>query len=245
VQAGEARGDLKGIAIVTPPGLAKIYSRVDKVSIVVVGLYTWVFMLICIAAILQLHFERFSEESPVVAAGAIGEAATVDGASAEVETPDNASEDESTDSPLPSTQSSSGESPRIMTLLLWQLPITSDTRLLWMVLMAGALGALVHSMRWYANYLARHTFSADWLASYLLRPFASAALAALIYAALRSGLLTATATIEDTNTFGFVVIAGFTGLFFDQAIFRLRRVSETIFDPNQNAEVNDSGTGTT
>lgn len=203
---------------VPPPAQARRYTWGDRFTIWTIGLYTWLMMLICLTGVMQLHFEDFSTAQT---AGAIAEgAATAETVAA------------------PTADGSI----KVMTLLLWPVLITPDTRLMWLVLFAGALGALVHSMRSYAYHLARRSFGAEWLAFYLLRPFAAAALAALLYAALRSGLLTASATIEDTNTFGFVVIAGLTGLFFEQAMMRFKRVGETIFDPaEQVAPANPSG----
>lgn len=62
-----------------------------------------------------------------------------------------------------------------------------------------------------------------------MRPFLGAALAVLIYAVLRGGLLASGSGPEDVNAFGFAAIAGLTGLSSEAASNKLQALFKELF----------------
>ncbi len=114
--------------------------------------------------------------------------------------------------------------------LVWEFPLSEEGRLFAVVALAGAAGALVHSMRSFWWYVGNRNLKWSWLIKYLLEPIAGAALATVFYLALRGGLFSAEATPEQTNPFGFAALAGLVGMFSDQASEKLKLVAEQVFE---------------
>lgn len=107
--------------------------------------------------------------------------------------------------------------------------LTSDGRLMLIVIIAGALGSCVHVIRSLSSYIGHRKLKWSWLPMYILRPFAGAILALVIYLALRGGLFSTNAGIQDTSTFGFAAIATLAGMFSEQAVLKLKDVAEQVF----------------
>ena len=66
-------------------------------------------------------------------------------------------------------------------LLWWQFDLWDEQRLLLLVILGGALGTLVHSLRSVYWYIGNRNLVMSWLAMYFMLPFAGSALALVFY----------------------------------------------------------------
>jgi hypothetical protein len=108
-------------------------------------------------------------------------------------------------------------------------PLTTDQRLFIIVILAGALGAMVHVLRSYAWYVGNRYLKRSWLPMYYLLPLSGGALSVAFYLVLRGGLTTDSVKTTDLNTFGFAALAVLVGMFSQQATEKLKQIAEQIF----------------
>ena len=99
-----------------------------------------------------------------------------------------------------------------------------------MVAFAGALGAIVHSLRSLVIYVGNRELRWSWVPFYLVRPVIGASLATLLYVVLRAGLFSPSSSSQQASPYGFAAVAGLAGLFADQAIEKLKKVAEELFE---------------
>jgi hypothetical protein len=130
-----------------------------------------------------------------------------------------------------------GVSPLIMLTFMpkdWQVwkCIYDEDRLLLIVLLAGALGALVHALRSISWYVGNRFAYKSWSAMYFLLPLVGAGIAFIFYLLIRGGFTSPGAQVSDTSPFGFAAMAALIGLFTEQAILKLKAVGETILAPS-------------
>lgn len=115
-----------------------------------------------------------------------------------------------------------------------------DIRLLLIAPLAGALGAYVHLATSFADYAGNERLAASWTWWYLFRPFIGAALAEIVYLAIRGGFFNAAAAgTTNINPYGVAAVTALTGLFSRQATDKLREVFETLFQTHQRVERKD------
>ena len=112
---------------------------------------------------------------------------------------------------------------------LWEPTIWPEVRLLVLVAIAGALGSYIHLATSFADYLGNRQFVSSWKWWYILRPFIGSALAAIIYFAVRGGLVSGGAGAGELSPYGITALAGLTGMFSKQATDKLREVFEELF----------------
>jgi hypothetical protein len=103
-----------------------------------------------------------------------------------------------------------------------------DTRLLFLVLLAGALGAMVSVFRSFTWYVGHGKLFAHWVPYYLLRPFVGATLAIVFFLVIHGGFAQ---DMAQSNAFGYVALAAIIGLFSEQAAEKLKEIAETVFKP--------------
>ena len=146
-------------------------------------------------------------------------------------------------SPTPSaTPSPSGTptpAPGHVKVLGKQFEVYDEVRLLWIVILAGALGSLVHALRSVYWYVGMRGLVWSWIGKYLMLPFAGSALAVVFYLVIRGGFFSPQAGFGNTSPFGFAAMAALVGLFSEQAVLKLQEVAETIFTkppPGANAK---------
>lgn len=112
-----------------------------------------------------------------------------------------------------------------------------ETRLILLVLLAGAIGSYVHATSSFVDYLGNRTFISSWGWWYLLRPFIGMMLALLFYFVFRGGFVTAgtnqggDAAAAFINPFGVAALAGLVGMFSKVAADKLNEVFLTMFKP--------------
>lgn len=104
-----------------------------------------------------------------------------------------------------------------------------ETRLLLLVMLAGALGSLMHSLRSLYWYTGNRMMVWSWVGFYVLLPFTGAILAVIFYFVMRGGFFSPQAEFQDTSPFGFAALSALVGLFSPQATLKLKEIAETIF----------------
>ena len=121
--------------------------------------------------------------------------------------------------------------------LLWAFPISDEARLLLIVAVAGALGALVHALRSFYWYVGNRQLVVSWLVRYLLLPFVGAALGLVFYLVIRAGFFSPEATSQQASPYGFAALAGLVGMFSEQAVLKLKELAENLLaKPQQGAD---------
>lgn len=107
--------------------------------------------------------------------------------------------------------------------------MTPEGALLLVVTIFGALGAYIHTVTSFADYVGNDRFESSWTWWYVLRPFVGTALALVFYVAIRGGFFAQEAQTGDVNPFGIAALAGLAGMFSKQATDKLREVFDTLF----------------
>jgi hypothetical protein len=110
--------------------------------------------------------------------------------------------------------------------------ITADARLLLLVLLMGAFGSSVYSLKSLGDYRGDNKLMRSWALFYVVQPFEGSGIAVLTYLVVRGGFLSGTTT--DVNVFGTCAIAGLAGAFSDTAFMKLNEVFNTLFKPQDN-----------
>ncbi|MFI9758596.1 hypothetical protein ACIHFB_11700 [Streptomyces sp. NPDC051963] len=139
--------------------------------------------------------------------------------------------------PPPATQSGATgitpDRPVRVRILWWRIGLLRDARLFLVVLAAGGMGALIHSLRSLYEYVGNRQLRRSWLLMYSLEPFVGAVLALVVYLLLRGGLTTTLASSNDINPYGVAGMAALVGMFSRQTVEKLLAVFETLLAPAQ------------
>jgi hypothetical protein len=107
-----------------------------------------------------------------------------------------------------------------------------ESRLLLIVIIAGALGSFVHGATSLTTYLGNRMLVRSWSWWYWLRPLIGIGIALVFYFVVRGGfllLVTSGTTHSDVSPFGIAAIAGLSGMFSKQATDKLREVFDSLF----------------
>jgi len=113
-------------------------------------------------------------------------------------------------------------------MLGWQFELWDEQRLLLLVILGGALGTLVHTMRSVYWYIGNRNLIKSWMAMYFMLPFAGAALALVFYLVVRGGFFSPQSSFQETSPFGFAAFAALIGMFSSQAVLKLKEVAEVL-----------------
>ncbi|HWH61492.1 MAG TPA: IPT/TIG domain-containing protein [Terriglobales bacterium] len=112
---------------------------------------------------------------------------------------------------------------------LWKPWLWSETRLLLIVILAGAFGSSVHAMRSFYWYVGNRALRWSWAIMYVLLPVGGGILAMLFYFVVRGGFFSSQSTVEQTSPFAFAAFSGLVGMFSTQAVEKLKQVAATVF----------------
>jgi hypothetical protein len=129
----------------------------------------------------------------------------------------------STPSPSPKSQPSPVDILFLPTFYIWE-----EQQLLLLVILAGALGTLVHSLRSVYWYIGNRSLVKSWIAMYFMLPFSGAALALVFYLVVRGGFFSPQSSFQQTSPFGFAAFAALIGMFSSQAVLKLKEVAEVL-----------------
>jgi hypothetical protein len=121
--------------------------------------------------------------------------------------------------------------------------INRELDLLWLVLLAGALGSFLHTAQSYSDYIGNRTLKISWAWWYCLRPFIGAGLALVFYDGVRGGVMAvasgSTSKAAELNPFGLVSVAAMVGMFSKAATTKLGEVFDTLFKSDKSKENKD------
>jgi len=112
-------------------------------------------------------------------------------------------------------------------------PITVESRLLLLALLAGVLGGTLASFNSLSNFRGEGKLVQSWSLYYLLSPLVGGGITLLLYGVVRAGLLSGTNVQIDANTtpWGLVAVSGLAGFFYDKTLLKLRELFITLFNP--------------
>lgn len=109
-----------------------------------------------------------------------------------------------------------------------------------LVLVAGALGSLLHGFRSLFWYVGNRAFVRSWILMYFLLPFVGSSLSLIFYFVIRGGLFSPTASVDATSPFGFIGLAGLVGMFSNRAALKLQEIAESVFSTNESTKGKDN-----
>ena len=128
-----------------------------------------------------------------------------------------------------------------------------DKQMLFTVMVAGALGSLIHTMTSFGDYVGNREISTNWLWFFALRIPIGITLAVLFYCIVRGGLLLP--TLQGTqaqqqldtlhlNPYGIAAFGALAGMFSKQATDKLAAVFDAVFSTKKPVE-RDNALGST
>jgi hypothetical protein len=106
-------------------------------------------------------------------------------------------------------------------------PPVAGKNVVWLMMLAGALGAILHGLRSFYWYVGNRQLVWSWIPMYFFLPIIGAATSTVFYLIIRGGLLPG--ATESDNVYGLMAIGTLVGLFSQQALEKLKSVSEVIF----------------
>jgi hypothetical protein len=128
-----------------------------------------------------------------------------------------------------------------------EFPLWAEQRLLFIVVLTGFLGGLVHVIRSLGWYIGNRSLIRSWLPFYALLPLNGAMLAVAFYLVIRGGFFSPSGSFRDTSPFGFAAMSVLVGMFSTPAALKLKELAETMFTkPGTGADAKPqttSGTG--
>lgn len=101
----------------------------------------------------------------------------------------------------------------------------SPRMLLWLVILAGALGSTVHAIRSLFWYAGNRELKLSWVAMYILLPLNGATIATVFHLIILGGFV----SNASQSWMGLVGIAALVGLFSQQASLKMKEIANTIF----------------
>ena len=113
--------------------------------------------------------------------------------------------------------------------LLWTCSISNETCLIIIVILAGALGGQVRSLRSLAWYVGNNGLKKSWLLQYIFSPFLGATLAIVTYFVIRGGFVSAGSTIQQSSVYVYAGIASIVGIASEPVALKLKQVAESLF----------------
>jgi len=113
--------------------------------------------------------------------------------------------------------------------LLWTFSISNEACLILIVVLAGALGGQVRSLRSLAWYTGNKELKKSWLLQYILSPFVGATLAIVTYFVIRGGFVSAGSNIQQSSVYVYAGIASIVGIASEPVALKLKQVAESLF----------------
>jgi hypothetical protein len=107
--------------------------------------------------------------------------------------------------------------------------VSTELRLLLIVIIAAGLGSYIHATTSFATYIGNKAFEMSWFWWYVLRGPIGIALAIMFYAVVRGGLLSSGAIGTDVSPFGVAALASLVGMFSKQATDKLQETADSLF----------------
>lgn len=109
--------------------------------------------------------------------------------------------------------------------------ITLNESLFLIVMASGSLGALLRALRSFYWYAGNRELKWSWSSMYVLLPFTGGLVATVFYLIVRGGFVTKPP--GNDTAFGFAALGSLVGLFSEEAILKLKQISETVFTKSE------------
>lgn len=116
--------------------------------------------------------------------------------------------------------------------------VSVDTRLMFTVMLAGAIGSLIHVLTSFADYAANRQLRWSWVLWFALRLPIGMALALALYLVVRAGLIPPPSGGSGTPAppangpaYGYAATSVLVGMFAKQAGDKLKEIFDTLFTP--------------
>ncbi|MCG8570962.1 MAG: hypothetical protein MJB14_12555 [Spirochaetes bacterium] len=109
------------------------------------------------------------------------------------------------------------------------LNLQGERLYLMIVMITGAIGSLIFTMKSFAQHFGANDFNIRWIWWYYLKPFLGSCLALIFYFLIRGGLLTSANSPDQINLYGIAALSSIAGMFTEQAINKLKNVFDTLF----------------
>ncbi|HKQ93832.1 MAG TPA: IPT/TIG domain-containing protein [Blastocatellia bacterium] len=106
-------------------------------------------------------------------------------------------------------------------------PQLTGKNVVWMMILAGALGGILHSLRSFYWYVGSRHLIWSWVPMYFFLPFIGAGTSTIFYLIIRGGLMPGSE--KSYNVFGLMAIGTLVGLFSQLALLTLEKVAGIIF----------------
>jgi hypothetical protein len=119
--------------------------------------------------------------------------------------------------------------PLSLTIAGLNLRLSKESGFFIVVILLGALGAMVHVLRSFSWYVGNRSLRTSWLITYYMWPAIGGLMALIFYLVLRGGLIPSQQSSQAFNPYGFATIAALVGLFSEQAAEKLKQVFEIVF----------------
>jgi hypothetical protein len=113
--------------------------------------------------------------------------------------------------------------------LLWTFSVSNEACLIMVVILAGALGGQVRSLRSLAWYAGNKELKKSWLLQYIVSPFVGATLAIVTYLIIRGVFVSAGPTIQQSSVYVYAGIASIVGIASEPVALKLKQVTESFF----------------
>lgn len=118
-------------------------------------------------------------------------------------------------------------------------PIPDEVRILLIVLFAGAIGNMIHTIRSFVMFVGNRQLITSWIPWYMLRPASGAALALVFYLVILLGL-----SGIDIKEFNFTIggiagLAALVGMFNDKTVEKLKEVFAAILSAKEPSRTTD------
>ena len=131
----------------------------------------------------------------------------------------------------PDTSSSSWTYTERVNLFFRSFVLSGEVTVLLIVIVMGALGAVIYASTALVTRVANRTFESGWALWYLVHPLLGSSLAVVFYFALRGGLLNLSSTTTTAlNVYGVASVSGMVGLSSKEATHKLKEVFKTLFE---------------
>jgi hypothetical protein len=124
---------------------------------------------------------------------------------------------------------------------LLELPTPPEIRALLLVICAGGLGGMLHTLRSYVAFAGNRQLTASWIDWYVVRPLTGALFALVFYLLIRGGLVTGGFQGGSSiSVIGFAGVGALVGMFSEQATEKLKEVAEVLFSTTKAVKYADA-----
>jgi len=120
---------------------------------------------------------------------------------------------------------------------LLALPTPPELRALLLVICAGGLGGMLHTLRSFVAFAGNRQLTTSWMEWYLARPLTGGLFALVFYLLIRGGLVTGGLQGGSSiSVIGFAGVGALVGMFSEQATEKLKEVAAVLFSTTKPVE---------